>query len=170
MTGKLFGAVLIILGCGFFGFTVSAQVKREENSLRQLIGALDFMQCELQFHMTPLPDLCHLASQEQRNRIGRFFYHLSEELESQISPDASGCVQNALSLIPDMPQRCVKALQMLGMSMGRFDEQGQIQGLEAVRSYCREELETMAVNRDARLRSYQTLGICTGAALAILFV
>ena len=56
------------------------------------------------------------------------------------------------------------------MSMGRFDVKGQIQGLEAVRSYCRGELENMAVNREARLRSYQTLGLCTGAALAILFV
>lgn len=170
MTGKIFGAVLIICGCGFFGFAATAQVKREEKALRQLISALDFMQCELQFRMTPLPDLCRLASQEQQNRIGRFFYHLSEELESRISPEVSGCIHHAMAQIPDLPDRCVKALDMLGMSMGRFDAEGQIQGLEAVRAYCREELEMMAVNREARLRSYQTLGLCTGAALAILFV
>ena len=170
MTGKIFGAVLIILGCGFFGFTVTAQVKREENALRQLIGTLDYMQCELQFRMTPLPDLCRLASQEQRNRIGSFFLYLAEELETRISPDVTGCVHSALSPVVDLPERCVKALEILGMSMGRFDVKGQIQGLEAVRSYCRGELENMAVNRDARLRSYQTLGLCTGAALAILFV
>ena len=36
MTGKIFGAVLIILGCGFFGFSVTAQVKREENALNKM--------------------------------------------------------------------------------------------------------------------------------------
>ena len=49
-------------------------------------------------------------------------------------------------------------------------DQGQILGLEAVRSHCRSELDALSANQDERLRSYQTLGLCTGAALAILFV
>ena len=32
------------------------------------------------------------------------------------------------------------------------------------------ELEVMGRNQEERLRSYQTLGLCAGAALAILFV
>lgn len=170
MTGKILGAVLIIVGCSFFGFSVTAGVKLEERTLRQLICTLDYMQCELQFHMTPLPDLCRLAAQDQRNLIGKFFMCLSEELENQIAPEVSGCVYHAMARVPELPKRCVKALDMLGTSMGRFDAGGQIQGLETVRVFCREELAAMAVNRDVRLRSYQTLGLCAGAALAILFV
>lgn len=170
MTGKIIGAALIVFGCGFSGFSVTAGVKLEEHSLRQLIGVLDYMQCELQYRMTPLPDLCRQAGGEHRNRIGKFFYHLAVELENHVSPDVSDCVHTALTQVPDIPKRTLKALEILGMSLGRFDAEGQIRGLEAVRSHCRSELETMAVNRDARLRSYQTLGICAGAALAILFV
>lgn len=170
MTWKAVGALLIVWGCSFFGFSVTAGIKLEERSLRQLIGALDYMQCELQYRMTPLPDLCRQAAEEYRNRIGKFFYHLSAELENQISPDVSGCVHTALICVPEIPKRTVKALEILGMSLGRFDAEGQIRSLEAVRVYCRGELEAMAVNRDARIRSYQTLGICAGAALAILFV
>lgn len=170
MTGKIIGAVLIIFGCGSFGFSITAGIRTEEHSLRQLINILDYMQCELQYRMTPLPDLCHLAAQEQKNRIGKFFYYLSTELENQVSSDVSGCVHNALLCVPDMPGRTVKALNLLGMSLGRFDAQGQINGLETVRGFCRSELEAMSVNREGRLRSYQTLGICAGAALAILFV
>ena len=59
---------------------------------------------------------------------------------------------------------------MLGTSLGRFDLTGQLNGLEQVRSHCRRELEALAGNRDQRVRGYQTLGICAGAALAILFV
>lgn len=170
MIGKVIGAVCIIFGCSFFGFSVTAAVKTEEYSLRQLISALDYMQCELQYRLTPLPDLCRQASEEHHNKVGKFLFHLSAELENQISPDVSGCVHTALSCVPELPKRTVKALEILGMSLGRFDAGGQIQGMEAVRTYCRGELEAIAVNRDSRLRSYQTLGICAGAALAILFV
>lgn len=170
MTGKILGAVMIIFGCSYFGFSLIAGIKLEENSLRQLIAVLDFMQCELQYRMTPLPDLCRAAGKEHKNRIGAFFFRLSEQLETRISPDVSSCVHTALCDVPGLPARSVKALEILGMSMGRFDAQGQIQGIEHVRTFCRSELESMAVDREARLRSYQTLGICTGAALAILFV
>ena len=54
--------------------------------------------------------------------------------------------------------------------IGRFDLEGQLQGLESVRVYCRDQLDNLAKDRDVRLRSYQTLGLCAGAALAILFV
>lgn len=170
MNGRIIGAILIVAGCGGFGFSTTAAFKKEEKILQQLLGALNFMQCELQYRLTPLPDLCRLASAEQKNRIGIFFQRLAQELESQISPDVSCCVHAALSAVEGIPNRARKALELMGSNLGRFDAEGQIQGLEAVRSFCRSELEQMGVNRDARLRSYQTLGLCAGAALAILFV
>lgn len=170
MTVKFLGAILIILGCGYFGFSITAASKREETALRQLIGALDYMQCELQYRMTPLPDLCRQAGVESKNQIGKFLINLSDELESQISPDVSGCIHAAIVCVPELPKRVVKAFEIMGVSLGRFDAEGQIRGLENVRAYCRAELDAMAVDRDVRLRSYQTLGLCMGAALAILFV
>ena len=57
-----------------------------------------------------------------------------------------------------------------GAYLGRFDLPGQKQGLEEVREACRMELEALGKNRETRLRSYGTLGLCAGAALAILFL
>ncbi len=170
MTVKIIGSILIIFGCGSFGMHLCANVKREELVLRQLITALDYMQCELQYRMTPLPDLCRQAGIQQKNRIGTFFCCLADELDARVSSDVFSCVESALGQVPALPKRCIKALELLGASLGRFDAQGQIQGLEAVRTHCRSEVDAMSVHRDERLRSYQTLGLCTGAALAILFV
>lgn len=170
MTLKIFGGILIVFGCGSFGFSITAGIKREEHMLRQLISCLDYMQCELQFRMTPLPDLCRQAGAEYKNRIGKFFNLLADELENQLSADVLNCVQRTISCMPGLPERILKAFQMLGSTLGRFDLNGQIQGFETVRSYCRTELGRINENMDARLRSYQTLGICAGAALAILFV
>jgi len=161
---------LIVVGCGGFGFAMTASFKREEAALRQLVAALDYMQCELQYRLTPLPDLCRQAGDMGRNPICKFFSVLSEELERQVAPDISGCFQLALDRTGFLPEKTYRALKILGDTLGRFDVEGQIRGLESVRSFCRSELNGMAHNRDNRLRSYQTLGLCAGAALAILFV
>ncbi len=170
MIWKVAGAVLIVSGCTCFGLSITAAFVREEQMLRHLIGALDNMQCELQYRMTPLPDLCRQAGMENRDKIGAFFIHLADELESQLSADVQSSVRTALNKTPMLPEHTAKALEIMGASLGRFDADGQLLGLETARSYCRSQLESMSHNREARLRSYQTLGICAGAALAILFV
>ena len=170
MNVKLIGAVFIIFGCSVFGFSLCYGWKREEESLRQLISKLDFMQCELQYRLTPLPDLCRQVSDESKDKLSIFFVNLADELESKLLPDVSDCVKSAMGKVPELPKRTARALELLGSSLGRFDIEGQIRGLEGVRTYCRGELESMAANREGKLRCYQTLGVCGGAALAILLV
>ena len=63
-----------------------------------------------------------------------------------------------------------RPLRLLGQTLGRFDLPGQLKGIKAVQESCRRELARLERNRDARLRSYQTLGLCAGAALVILLV
>ena len=47
---------------------------------------------------------------------------------------------------------------------------GQLLGLEEQRRRCNAELEKLNAGKEDRLRSYQTLGLCAGAALVILFI
>lgn len=170
MNFRWLGAMLIICGCTATGFMVSAAYRREEHDLRQFICALDYMTCELQYRRSPLPDLCRLAAAERSGCVARLFMNLAKELESQISPDVQSCLAIAASTSGQLSRRIQDAVCIMGSSLGRFDLEGQLQGLEAVRVYCREQLEEMSQGRDTRLRSYQTLGLCAGAALAILFV
>ncbi len=170
MSYKWFGAILVISGCGGFGFLIASNQRREEKILRQLAASLDYMGCELQYRLTPLPDLCRLTGSEVKGCIGRVFTLLAEELESQVLPDVSTCMYIVLEKIQDVPYDTREVLRLLGTSLGRFDLEGQLKGLESVRTVCRQKIEALAANREPRLRSYQTLGLCAGAALAILFM
>ena len=167
---KWIGGGLIFVSCAMFGFSISLSHKREEMCFRQLIALLDYMECELQYRLTPLPDLCRQASRQVGGCVGQVFDRLAEELESQISPDVYSCMCAALGNCDELPQRVNDTLLQLGRSFGRFDLQGQVNGLDAARGDCRRILSELAQNRDNRLRSYQTLGLCAGAALVILFV
>ena len=170
MNAKLIGAALIIAGCGGVGFSMAAAHRREEKALRQLIRALDYMGCELQYRLTPLPELCRCAASEGGGAVSQVLVHLATELEAQVAPDAGSCMNAALTKTAGLPPQTRKNLHILGMSLGQFDLQGQLTGLEAARKQCRRELDELTKNRDVRLRSYQTLGLCAGSALAILFL
>lgn len=170
MSLKLFGSILIVVACGGFGFKIAANHIKEEKSLRQLIAILDYMECELQYRLTPLPTLCTQAAASCCGALQNTFLTLAHELEDQISPDVERCMMAALSQSSELPRLTWQELDMLGKSLGRFDLDGQLKGLELVRQDCRRNLEQLCENRDVRLRSYQTLGLCAGAAMAILLI
>lgn len=167
---KWFGALWIIVGCGSVGFAMSAAHRKEEKTLRQLISALDFMQCELQYRLTALPDLCRLTAAQCSGALRIVFQSLACELEDQISPEVFHCMNAVLAKVPELPKQTGDALRILGRSLGRFDLDGQLLGLENTRQNCRSILEKLSENREVRLRGYQTLSLCAGAALAILFL
>lgn len=170
MSLKLLGAVLVIAGCGGLGFKIAAQHLREEKNLRELISVLDFMECELQYRQTPLPELCRQAAGECKSILRDVFWDLSRELDDQIAPDVESCVHAALAKTKTIPDITLQMMELLGRNLGRFDIDGQLKGLDAVRQECRRLLDSLTKNKDIRLRSYQTLGLCAGAALAILFI
>lgn len=170
MDCKWIGAVLIMVGCGVFGLALCAQHRAEETSLLKLIRALDYMACELQFRLTPLPELCRMAGQESSGQVGKVLSKLAVELDSGLDTEVSSALNRVLADFPELPARTRSNLNLLGSSLGRFDLEGQKSGLDGVRTACRRELEELNRNRENRLRSYQTLALCTGAALAILLI
>ena len=78
MTIRIVGAALLILGCGSAGFQMAAAHMREERVLRQLLRLLDYMECELQYHLTPLPELCRQAAAQEAGVLKGVFLRLAE--------------------------------------------------------------------------------------------
>ena len=170
MTIKILGAILVITGCGGVGLKIAANYKIEENNLHNLKMILDFMISELRFRLTPLPQLSKKASQLFHNPVGSVFDKFSTELEKQQHTDPAKCMSVVLESCTAISPITKSQLITLGTTLGRFDLDGQIRGVEAVYRECERNLSHLRKNRENRLRSYQTLGICAGAALAILFV
>ncbi len=170
MSLRIFGAVLIVFGCGGFGAMLARNDRLAEQSLRSLCAGLDLMSSELQYRLTPLPDLCRMAGEELGGGVGAVFSALAMALEDQISPDVNACMHAALAKNPNLPEATAACFRILGTSLGRFDLEGQLRGLDRARTECRERLAELAAGRDQRRRNYKTLSLCVGAALAILFL
>ena len=167
---KWIGAILIVASCGGCGFSIAAGKRREEKLHLQLLDVLQFMENELQYRLTALPELCRMAAETTRGDLSNVFSNLYRELQSRKLPDAGSCMYAAIRQSGEIPSRIRRLLIQLGNSLGQFDLPGQLTGLRAVDKRCRDSLEHIRKDRDQQLRCYQTLGVCAGAALAVILI
>ena len=165
---KLIGATLILVSCGGYGMMMAVMHKREVAALQQLVRAVDVMICELEYRLTPLPTLCRNGAQETKGSVGACLNALATALERQVSPDVGICMIEAMKNAPALPKYAAAQLQALGHTLGRFDLSGQLTNLEHCKQACIGQLAVLEHQQSQRMRSYQTLGFCAGAALAIL--
>ncbi len=167
---KILGAVLVVCSCGGFGFSMAYQYRNEISALQQLLCALEFMRNELEYRLTPLPQLCRKTAEQVKGGLKAFFLRAAEEMESQISPNVQMCFLAAQHKSGDIPKHSRDALHTLGQTLGTFDLNGQLRGLDSVYNLCNNKLGELERDRPQRVRNYQTLGLCAGAALAILLM
>ena len=170
MSYKMLGSILVIVGCGGTGFALAAAHLREKKQIGQLLNILQYMYCELRYHLTPLPQLCRQAAADASGILHNVFSALARELDWQESADVCSCMQASLRICHDVPLRIRRLLLFLGKNLGRYDLEGQLQGLEEVQVRCKTVLLELENNQKERLRSYRTLGLCAGFALAILLL
>lgn len=170
MTLKLFGGIFIIVGCGGVGYLMAASHRREARSLNQFIAAITYMQCEIEYRITPLPELCAQTALQCSGPLRCAFLSLVTELNNQISPDVECCMISALKATRNLPQLTYHAMEALGKALGNFGLEGQLKGLESISNESKQILTAFTTNQEVKLRSYQTLGICAGAVLVILFI
>lgn len=166
---RILGAFLVFAGCSGFGFSMAAAVRTEEAALRQLLRALEFMYAELSYRMPPLGALCRSTGAIVKGPVQKVFLALAEEVERREAPDGKACMEAVLEkrrVSPGVREQ----LLLLGETLGRFDLPGQLRGLDQVRGEVQRLLTQMEQGRENRLRSYQTLGLCAGAAIAILLL
>lgn len=164
---RIFGAGLIVLGCGGWGFYMAKCCKKEKSQLARLLDMLLAMKNELSCRHTPLPQIFYQLSGS--DELGRIMAAMAEELEKSTSMDASFCMEAVLQK-HEISKDCKELLSRLGNSLGSFDLEGQLRQLDAVIQEGQRRLQTHTDELQKRVKNYQTLGLCAGAALAILLL
>jgi len=170
MMYRWMGAFLVVASSGGLGMILAWNQIREERLLSQLAEILSYMESQLAYRLTPLPELCREASTLTSGVLGQVFEDLCQALEQNLLPEASGCMEAVLSAVPALPHSLRRNLSDLGHTLGRLDLSGQRKGLLTVRGECMRQLQLLRRNRTQRLRSIRTLGFCAGAALTILLL
>lgn len=166
---RLLGAALIIAGCSGMGMTIVCSHRKQEAELKYLKKAIQEMTWELKYRVSPLEELCHAGAGAARGPVRQILTELAVCLHNRDLGSVSQCL-NGLVGKHSLSRKTRNCLRHLGDSLGRYDLEGQIQGLEETKELCRRELEELKEVGSERLRTCQTLAVCGGTALAILFI
>ncbi len=148
---------------------IAGAYRLEVKYLKEFMQVMDMMESELQYRLSPLPELCAMAGNICTGGLRRFFLAISSELCKQVVLNPEMCIHSILESVKLTP-RAAEMAALFGRSLGRYDAEGQLKGIRFVRSETKRTLDALLQNQDVRLRSYQTLGVCAGAAIVILFI
>ncbi len=170
MNLRLLGAIAVVFACGGFGALLARNYKRQEQMLFQLQRAISYISNELAYKSPYLPELCLEAANLANGMIKEIFSKLAEHLLDGNCPDASIAMERTIAQTQELTPQIRRLLILLGQCLGRFGLDGQVKELNDVLAECRIILDDMRQNRKVRIQNYQTLGLCAGAALAILLV
>lgn len=168
---RLAGAVLLAAGPAVIGFHAASRLARRPRLLRELAAALEQMEREISFRLTPLPELFVRLSQEYSGPVGALFACCARDMDDLGQRSLSQIWRQALTEATlDLDSRGQRALEELGEVLGRYDGDG-LRG--ALRQTCGEltaAAEEAEREQERKGRMDQVLGLTTGALLVILLM
>ena len=169
---RLAGIVLVVLSAGSVGFRIALALKKRCRLLRQLIAALQLMKNEIAVCATPLPQAFALMAVAVDGPLEQLFSAVAREMDRNRFLTPLMAVRQALQEIPELPEgdAAQQTLLELAARLGRYDIESQLQGIDLALLRLTEELHKAEQERGTRSKTYQTLGICTGLAVAILLM
>lgn len=166
---KAAGCILLLCACGGLGLGAAGKLRARWTQLRTLVAALEEMERELQYRLTPLPELLAGLAARTAGPVGIFFslcVREMDKLEEQSFSRLWGGALEGSGL--DLEEEDRRLLLELGASLGRYDSRSQCQAIAQVRGRLEENLAA-ALERKERLgRVYGVLGLAAGALLVIL--
>lgn len=167
---KTAGIILVVLGASGAGFTMALGVRRQAAVLRQLLSALEQMKGEIAYQRTPLPELMRLLSVGSRGVAAVFFDRVAGDLHLRQEGSVYAIFKKELSAMPEgafTPQVRLVLLN-LGKGLGKYDLESQLRSIDLAAERLQSLLDALQADQQSRMRSYCTLGVCAGLAIAIL--
>ena len=167
---KILGAVLVLLGAGGFGFAKAVLFYRQLHQLREFLGAVEILKCELNYTLSPLPELCRHTAQRTKGACAQYFLNFGKKIEQGGPREKSAAAAMEETKGLSLPSDAKMAVLELLSSLGRYDLDGENKLLQMTGQRLRSALDRFEEDRKPLARSYAVLGLTTGAALVILFI
>lgn len=168
---KFIGAVLILAAAAMFGFVQALHYARRPKQIRQMIGALQRMETEIVYALTPLPEAMLTLSKQMPDPLSSLFQISAERLRDTFGTTTREIWQQTVREVwkrSSMKQPEQEIVLQLGNVLGITDRSDQIKHLRlAVSQLQTEEQES----RDEQKRyetMWKSLGVLIGALIVIL--
>ncbi|MFC5447952.1 stage III sporulation protein SpoIIIAB [Paenibacillus aestuarii] len=168
---KFIGAVLIIGAAALIGFIQAAHYARRPKQIRLLISALQRMETEIIYALTPLPEAFALLGKQLAEPLASLFRLTSERLLASHGAPLREIWQQTVQEVwkrSSMKQAEQEVVLQLGSVLGLTDRGDQVKHLRlAVSQLQAEEAESRDEQRRYE-KMWKSLGVLIGALVVIL--
>ncbi len=165
---RALGAALVLGSLGWAGWSMGREERRRLETLRELIGALEGMEREMAFRLTPLPDL--FARLGEQGGLSPFFRACAACAAGGEEPFETGWRRAVGELAGRLDAGAVECLLRLGRGLGRCDGDGEAARLAAAVEELRLLLAQTGEECRRKSRLWTVLGLTAGAFLVILLI
>ncbi len=154
------------------GLGLARTVRRQQAQTVALIDALLRLRHELQYRLTPLPDAFAVLGGMPNREVAAFFSGMSDRLQSSRTCTVGYACRKAMERTSGLQLTAGthSALLALFDALGRYDLEGNLQVLELALERLRAEARMIQSGSRARCRTYISLAVCTGLAIAVILV
>lgn len=167
---RLVGAALILLGAFWIGGRKTSRFYIQLEQLRQLLHAMELLQCELNYTMYSVPRILHMVSEKFPGAIGEYFEQLSLNIQQGLGREAGARMALEKTKRLCLPNDAVFALLDYSSSLGSFDLDGEDRISKLCCKRISQCLQIMEQEKRPFVKNYIVLALCAGTALVILLI
>ena len=159
---------MILTASSFVGIHAALRLRKTEEQLRSLHKALEQIGGEIQFAGTPFGPLCERIARTAGGSVGVYFSALSRQTAGAglHSQGMTRCAAAEAGLV--LPEPALLSLERLFDSFGRSDLDSQLRQLQLASTELGRLSEELRQQMTGKCRSYELLGLTTGAAVLVL--
>lgn len=168
---KFIGAVFILIAAALFGFFKALHYARRPKQIRGLIGALQRMETEMTYALTPLPELLAGLSRQTTEPLSRLYRVAAERLIGSEGISTREIWQQEVyetwkRTSMKLPEQ--EVMLQLGHILGMSDRSDQVKHLRlAVSQLQTEETDSREEQRRYE-KMWKSLGLLIGTLIVIL--
>lgn len=170
---KLIGSIVIVGVATLFGFELSNRLRRRTKQIRYLKMALESLETEIVFAMTPLAEACIKVSVQLADQtVGSFFQKVGLRLskEESLVTDIWDHVLEKWRQETDLKDSEINILKQFGQTLGQQDLENQRKQIRLAISYFDQE-EKQALEGQQKYESmYKSLGLLAGVFIVLIML
>lgn len=169
---RLFGALIVIIGCGLGGMVVAKSYALRPQHLRELSNALQLLATEIDYARTSLSEACSKIAGQTKGPAAQFFAQFAAYLEGRSGMSANEAWSKSLQVLADagFVKQELKTIGHFGSVLGRSDAEDQLKHLALLQTRLEQFGDQAEQEREKMVRLWNYLGFCIGALAVLMLI
>lgn len=170
---KMLGCCLVLFACVRVGILLKGSLKKREKELTAFLCALQSLETEISYGVTPLPAALQTAGKAAGGTIGKFFWQTGKSLQETKGKTSAEIWQEQLSQFQDELTLQLDDLELIrkfGIGLGTSDVKDQIKRIQLLAVQVRQRIDAAAEKWDKMGKVYLGLSWGVGMVVVLLWI